>query len=227
MRKNKAMRTAAMLLVLVLMTSCFVGGTFAKYTTRTTGTAEARVAYWGFDADAEMTLDLFAADYTDVKGAGNVIAPGTGKTASFGFAYTANGTVAAPEVDYAFTVNATGTCDEKIKTNPNIKWYVDGTLAEDPADTAADGSFDAMLAELNAMSEETVKAGNLPAAFNGTTATHTVSWVWAFETLDGNTADVDQDKLDTNMGNATSLDKVTLTISVSAVQLNSTAAPTP
>lgn len=222
MRKNKAMRTAALLLVLVLMTSCFVGGTFAKYTTSTTGTAEARVAYWGFKAPSEMTLDLFAANYTDVKGAGNVIAPGTGKTAEFGFAYTANGTVAAPEVDYAFTVEATGTCAEAIKNNPNIKWYVDGELAEGTADTADDGSFDAMLADLNAMSEE-VEAGNLPTA--GTT--HSVSWVWAFETLDGNTANADQDKLDTDMGNAASLDKVTLTISVSAVQLNSTAAPTP
>lgn len=227
MRKNKAMRTAAMLLVLVLMTSCFVGGTFAKYTTSTTGTAEARVAYWGFSAPAEMTLELFTDDYTDVKGAENVIAPGTGKTASFGFAYTANGTLAAPEVDYAFTVEATGTCGDEIKANPNIQWYVDGALAEDPTSTAAKGSFDAMLAELNAMSEATVKAGNLPAAFNGTTTTHTVSWVWAFETLDGNTADADQDKLDTDMGNATSLDEVSLTISVSAVQLNTTAAPTP
>jgi hypothetical protein len=227
MRKNKAMRTAALLLVLVLMTSCFVGGTFAKYTTTASGTAEARVAYWGFDAEAEMTLDLFAADYTDVKGAENVIAPGTGKTAEFGFAYTANGELDAPEVDYAFTVEATGTCGDEIKANPNIQWYVDSELAEDPAGTAAEGSFDAMLAQLNGMSEATIKAGNLPAAFSTADATHTVSWVWAFETLNGNTADADQDKLDTDMGNATSLDEVTLTITVSAVQLNTTAAPTP
>lgn len=45
MRKNKAMRTAALLLVLVLMTSCFVGGTFAKYTTTASGSESARVAY--------------------------------------------------------------------------------------------------------------------------------------------------------------------------------------
>ena len=226
MRKNKAMRTAALLLVLVLMTSCFVGGTFAKYTTTTSGTAEARVAYWGFDADAEMTLDLFASDYTDVKGAENVIAPGTGMTAEFGFAYTANGDLEAPEVDYVFTVNAEGTCDANIKANPNIQWYVDGELAVDPKGTAAKGSFDAMLAQLNGMSEE-VEAGNLPTSFSDADTTHTVSWVWAFETLDGNTADADQDKLDTEMGNATSLDEVTLTITVSAVQQNSTAAPTP
>jgi hypothetical protein len=124
-------------------------------------------------------------------------------------------------------VEATGTCGDEIKANPNIQWYVDGELAEDPAGTAAEGSFDAMLAQLNGMSEATIKAGNLPAAFSTADATHTVSWVWAFETLNGNTADADQDKLDTDMGNATSLDEVTLTITVSAVQLNTTAAPTP
>ena len=33
MKKNSTMRIAAVLMVLTLMTSCFVGGTFAKYTT--------------------------------------------------------------------------------------------------------------------------------------------------------------------------------------------------
>ena len=31
MKKNRTMRVAALLLALTLMTSCFVGGTFAKY----------------------------------------------------------------------------------------------------------------------------------------------------------------------------------------------------
>ena len=47
MKKNRAMRIAALLLVLTMMTSCFVGGTFAKYTTKGTGTDSARVAHWG------------------------------------------------------------------------------------------------------------------------------------------------------------------------------------
>lgn len=47
MKKNSTMRVAALLLALTLMTSCFVGGTFAKYTTAETGTDSARVAKWG------------------------------------------------------------------------------------------------------------------------------------------------------------------------------------
>ena len=48
MKKSKTMRAASFLLVLTLMTSCFVGSTFAKYTTTATGTDTARVARWGF-----------------------------------------------------------------------------------------------------------------------------------------------------------------------------------
>jgi len=51
MTKNRTMRVAALLLVLTLITSCFVGGTFAKYTTTKTATAEASVAKWSFDVN--------------------------------------------------------------------------------------------------------------------------------------------------------------------------------
>ena len=37
MKKTGFMRAALLLLVLTLITSCFVGGTFAKYTTSATG----------------------------------------------------------------------------------------------------------------------------------------------------------------------------------------------
>ena len=47
MKKNSTMRIAALLLVLTLMTSCFVGGTFAKYTTSGHISDTARVAKWG------------------------------------------------------------------------------------------------------------------------------------------------------------------------------------
>mgnify|MGYP002508629535 CR=1 FL=1 len=49
-------RFVAMLLVLVLMTSCFVGGTFAKYTTADSASDTARVAKWGITVSTSGTL---------------------------------------------------------------------------------------------------------------------------------------------------------------------------
>ena len=52
MKKTKLMRAALLLLVLTLITSCFVGGTFAKYTTSEKGSDTARVAKWGVEITA-------------------------------------------------------------------------------------------------------------------------------------------------------------------------------
>lgn len=46
-RNNKLMRASGFLLVLTLITSCFVGGTFAKYVSRAETSDSARVAKWG------------------------------------------------------------------------------------------------------------------------------------------------------------------------------------
>ena len=47
MKKNKMMRIASVLLVAVLISTCAISGTFAKYVTRAEGTDTARVAKWG------------------------------------------------------------------------------------------------------------------------------------------------------------------------------------
>lgn len=55
------MRVAGLLLALVLVTSCFVGGTFAKYVTYGGGQEHARVAKFGVKVEA--TGDVFAKEY--------------------------------------------------------------------------------------------------------------------------------------------------------------------
>jgi hypothetical protein len=83
------------LLVLVLLSTSVISGTFAKYTTSATVKDDARVAYWGFGLDTEISFDLFyknydpnAADYTVVSAkSDDVIAPGTSGLADFVFAY--------------------------------------------------------------------------------------------------------------------------------------------
>ena len=55
------MRVAGLLLALVLVTSCFVGGTFAKYVTSGSGQDSARVAKFGVKITANGTM--FAKEY--------------------------------------------------------------------------------------------------------------------------------------------------------------------
>lgn len=47
-KTGKTMRVAGLLLALVLVTSCFVGGTFAKYVTSGHGNDSARAAKWAW-----------------------------------------------------------------------------------------------------------------------------------------------------------------------------------
>ena len=70
------------MLALVLITSCFVGGTFAKYVTSGTGGDNAKVAKWGVTVTAHETGDIFAKSYDNTviaEGEYKVIAPGTKK----------------------------------------------------------------------------------------------------------------------------------------------------
>ena len=109
MKKNVMRRVASIMLVLVLMTSSVISGTFAKYVTDVTTDDSARVARWG--VEFVTNSDLFATqyDYKDTpngvagtysvesKAGGNVVAPGTeGK----GYNFT---TVGDPEVSYKVT----------------------------------------------------------------------------------------------------------------------------
>ena len=88
LKNNRTMRAAVLLLALVLITSCFVGGTFAKYVTDGLAMDHARVAKWGVTVTAHATGDVFAEKYDAIAGqpdtviAGGVykvIAPGTKK----------------------------------------------------------------------------------------------------------------------------------------------------
>ncbi|MBQ8392153.1 MAG: hypothetical protein IJX51_00120 [Clostridia bacterium] len=67
MKKVKFLRIASVMLMLCLITTCAISGTFAKYTTSDTATDIARVAKWGVYVTVEGQ-DAFATDY----GSGNV-----------------------------------------------------------------------------------------------------------------------------------------------------------
>ena len=60
-KKNVLMRSAGLLLALVLVTSCFVGSTFAKYTVSESGFDTARVAKFGVNIEANGTMSMMRA----------------------------------------------------------------------------------------------------------------------------------------------------------------------
>ena len=135
MKKNRMMRLASVLLVCVLLTTSVISGTFAKYTTTNTASDEARVAYWGFDAAANITFDLF-----DVKTAGDtgvaadgLLAPGTERTINFEF-INAKADGRAPEVAYEVVVSTADFCGKKenpLKQEQNFENEVDTSEFEE------------------------------------------------------------------------------------------------
>ena len=113
-KKNRTWRAAALLLALTLVTSCFVGGTFAKYTTTGEATDTARVAKFGVTVEASGSLfdkTYVNADSGNTPGSGtltvnssggdgdNVLAPGTQSSAE-GLTFSVTGN---PEVNVTVT----------------------------------------------------------------------------------------------------------------------------
>ena len=80
LKNNRTMRAAVLLLALVLITSCFVGGTFAKYVTSGDAADLARVAKWGVTVTAHATGGVFAKEYDAVAGQENTVVADDGKT---------------------------------------------------------------------------------------------------------------------------------------------------
>ena len=224
MKKNKMMRLASLLLVMVLMTTCVIGGTFAKYTSTATSSDTARVANWGFEAVSMDLTGLFATTYeTHTDGftgdtvisanTTDLIAPGTSGFDTFQFAYDQSAGINAPEVAYTFEVSTEGSsCAQSIQDNNNIVWALDhGTY----------GTWTQLIASIKALSGDASGSkdyapGNLPEAFSKDDNVHTVSWMWLFET----TGDAAQDETDTAMGNANELAEVELVITITATKIN-------
>lgn len=62
MKKNKMMRIASVLLIVTLLSTCALSGTFAKYVTTAEGAGDARVAKWGVELSIE-NADPFKTQY--------------------------------------------------------------------------------------------------------------------------------------------------------------------
>ena len=220
-KKNVLMRSAGLLLVLVLVTSCFVGSTFAKYTVGGKGSDSARVAKFGVNVTANGTM--FAKEYaTDDGNAGTitksvistdkVVAPGTkGDMASM----TLTGT---PEVAVrvSYAVN-------KFELKG---WTTDGTTEYCPlVFTVGTASYKIGDAGITSVSDLQDKVTAAITAYSKDYEANTdlsgvgadslkVSWAWAFE---------GDDAKDTALGSRAAEDKaatVELEITTTVTQID-------
>ena len=213
MKKNRMMRLASVLLVLCLLTTSVISGTFAKYTTSIESEDSARVAKWGFGTATIDIEELFDDEYTNVAAGSDeqaIIAPGTSGEVSFKFACT----TAAPEVAYTFTVATTGSsCATEIQKNTNITW----TLLKGEEKIVNAGTWTALINAIEALDQE-CDAGEVPAMVN---TEYTVQWNWAYEVGEGDTLTAN-DKIDTDLGDlAVTADQIaTLKITITATQEN-------
>lgn len=209
MKKTKFMRAALLLLVLTLITSCFVGGTFAKYTTSGNAQNHARVAKWGIELDGNQEFGkygtLFAYEYaTDDKsvtgiaksviGGGYtpgskmsyVFAPGTGgKTDTLTIKGTTEVAVHVErEADIAFGLYGT-------------EWLVNGefycplvfTITKDGQDKIIKGTDHTSAESLISALESEIELDELYAPNVAIDKSLVVKWDWPFNGTDGKQTD--------------------------------------
>lgn len=234
MRKNTLLKVGTLLFAFTLMTSCFVGGTFAKYVTKGTGTDTARVAKFGVEVKPDGTL--FAKEYAkkDDKYTliGNtvvcltedkVVAPGTTKSMT---EFNLEGT---PEVAVRVTNEADlelANWDYKNEKNESEEYCPLIFTVEGKTygmyGSAADNTFGS-IEVLEQAIEEAVKAHVKEYAPNtnlsnvSTGDAISVSWEWPFSTSP------DNDVKDTYLGDQAAdgkAAKVSLTVTTTVTQID-------
>ncbi len=145
MKKNKMMRLASAMMVMTLMTTSVISGTFAKYVTSDSATDKARVAKWGVTVTA-VNNDMFTKTYetnatvddssiinsvvssTDDK----LVAPGTKNEEGITFAITGTPEVACKVAIKVGAVDASG----NVTADPVVDVYLKNGTYSDPTGKA-------------------------------------------------------------------------------------------
>lgn len=195
-KKHWTLRAAGLLFALVLITSCFVGGTFAKYVKSVSGTQIARVARFGVEITAtndtafKTTYDTDANGLSSVISSGDkVIAPGTGEDGTVKLSITGKPEVAVhvelamkeEEIMDVFLKN--GTYPDLTTANPDDEFNLAKpyhpivfTLKKN-GNVEKTGTISEISAYLATFSEDYTAGTDLSREFG----TYTLSWKWAFE----------------------------------------------
>lgn len=235
MKKNAMLKIAAILMVAVLLTTCAISSTFAKYVT--TGTASdaetARVAKWGVtitssadgifakafengSADEEDGNDVASTAATD-----NLLAPGTAKSGTI--SATLEGT---PEVAFKFetvaTVSFTGWTVDGSFYCPLVVEVGDVEYKSGDAYNDAEGNEKhidsaANFAECIKLAIEAAGTQEFPAATTidsvETAIEIPIAWSWAFST------DAEGDGKDTKLAAVDATNTISIAVTQSATQI--------
>jgi len=211
MKKNTMMRLASALLVLVMLTTCAISGTFAKYITQADVADTARVAKWGVEVTATGSLyeEQYANEdsaekdkagnviaYTVVSaGSDDVVAPGTANEDGLSFSITGT-----PEVAVNISFNITNVKDVYLPAGT----YKDYTTGNDTADTFAAAEYYPIVYTLtkNGAPAETGTLADIEAYLNDiegnyeantdlatTFGEFQLTWAWVFGDSANNQAD--------------------------------------
>jgi hypothetical protein len=205
MKKNAMLKIAAILLVAVLLTTCAISATFAKYVTSAElDSQSARVAKWGVTVQVTGE-NVFKNEYGDVVAATeDVVAPGV--KVEDGIVITTNGDAA--EVDYKIM------SDFKVELNGWGEYFpvvftINGTDVTVTKTTPAEIATEVSKAINDAVAK--LQTGNV-----------SIGWYWdsnddASATVDEIVADT-TNKADTVLGNAGSA-TIAISGTVAAVQI--------
>jgi hypothetical protein len=199
MKKNVMLKIASVLMIAVLLTTCAISSTFAKYVTKGVETTDsARVAKWGVGIKTDAT-GLFLKEY-DGEGdvsvqatSSDVVAPGTTNTAKISTDITGT-----PEVAFEVTTVATVTLGGWDADYCPITFNINGTGYSFRQDGHAEESVSDYATRIAGVivSQGTQKfAANTTYAAEVSDLDITVTWAWAFSTSE------DNDILDTKYGN--------------------------
>lgn len=221
MKKNLMMRMASVLLIAVLMSTCAISGTFAKYVTSDSATDTARVAKWGVTVQANgetfakeyKTDDAVFTEANSVISTDKVVAPGTeGKMVSV---------VLGGKPEVAVRVTYTGAFD--ISDNwldGNGKFYcplvikVNDTVFDGRAYDNAAAFEESVNNAIGAYSKDYPAGTNL-ADVNDETLK--ITWSWPYST------GAENDVKDTDLGNQAAVGNpatVTLTVTTTVTQID-------
>lgn len=202
-KKHWTLRAAGLLFALVLITSCFVGGTFAKYVTSKSASDSARVARFGVEITAADDTAFKTAYDTNDTAAGvgvssvissigtsgtrdKVVAPGTGEDDAATLSITGKPEVA---VHVELTMSGmdvflkAGDHPDLTATSPTAKFNLTDkyypvvfTLKQNSAELKS-GTISDINAYLASLPKDFAPGTDLGTEFG----TYTLSWEWAFE----------------------------------------------
>ena len=206
MKRNTILRVSAILLVLTLLSTCVISGTFAKYTTAANANDDARIAKWGVVVEA--TAEAFTENDDDtvisfVSGE-NVLAPGTDGNLC-GLTITGQPEVAV-KIDATAELELTDWAVDSAYYCPLV--ITVGTTEFKGNDYADAEAFekaveDAIVAEIAVASVD--PNTDLADAV-------AVTWAWAYEGND--------DVKDTALGNAAAPATISIAVSVTVTQID-------